>query len=161
MPTKKQPTFRYLLCLIPLVGFFAGIYFLYQGIFTGAGKRSIVYGVMGMLFSVLLYGFLVYQTEMGSWSFNESNKVRMQEVVNVLNRYKVKEGTYPDSLEQLIALDRLAPIDDLFLLRRPRASKTTFFYERKADTFVLFSTGLDRLAFTKDDVVLTGHEKDE
>lgn len=92
MPTKKQTTFRYLLCLILLVGFFAGAWFLYQGVLKDAGKRSVIYGVMGMLFSVILYGFLFYQTEMGSWSFNESSKVRLQEVVNVLNRCKVKEA---------------------------------------------------------------------
>jgi uncharacterized protein (DUF486 family) len=77
----------------------------------------------------------------------------LDNVAKKLQLYKNKNGNFPDSLQQLKSEFPNTNIRDTFL-------KSTFFkvrpanyyYQKKDDKFILFSTGWDRIPFNSDDI---------
>jgi hypothetical protein len=67
-----------------------------------------------------------------------------------LRDYKRNHGSYPNSLNKLskglMLMDIYSPVDS------STHRHGDFYYKSQADTFILFSVGLDQLPFTKDDI---------
>lgn len=112
-------------------------------------KRSLI--LIGVL--VLLFGSLYYFFNFSD-SQNKLNKEHSQIILNSLvaeiEYYKIENGQYPDSLNQLINIDKFIFIVD------PLQSKanTNFNYKKVGETYLLFSSGKDQAENTQDDLYL-------
>lgn len=101
---KSNPPYLLgLLCLLPFVGLFVGI------------------GLGGVLITVLIYGLLFHELK-NNRLFDKSYAIlargALNRLVPVIDYYKLKEGRYPDSLEQLLAVDSMIMIVDPVLFRK-------------------------------------------
>jgi hypothetical protein len=76
-------------------------------------------------------------------------------LVKELEFYKLKNGSYPDSLEQLPKNQDIFSIYDPLLSRRPGTKDTKYNYRKTGDTYILFSSGIDRIPHTEDDIYPT------
>ena len=81
-------------------------------------------------------------------------KVWLNDLIKDVEFYKLKNGAYPDSLEQLQNLrnNEVVFIDDPIVSRRPEAKNTKFNYQKIGDKYTLFSNGLDKIPGTPDDI---------
>ncbi len=144
--------------LIPLVGGFVGIGLIILGVFKYRDKKLIIIGTAALLFTVVIYSSLFYMTAysdtVGQGTAKISEKY-LNSLVKDIEFYKLKNGTYPDNLEQLLSNDDIVEIYDPMLTRRPGAKETKFNYKKTGDTYILFSSGLDRIPNTKDDIYPT------
>jgi len=144
--------------LIPLVGGFVGIGLIILGIFKYRDKKLIIIGTAALLFTVAIYSSLFYMTDysdtVGKGTAKISEKF-LNSLVKDIEFYKLKNGSYPDSLEQLLSNNDIVEIYDPMLTRRPGAKETKFNYKKTGDTYILFSSGLDRIPNTKDDIYPT------
>jgi len=89
----------------------------------------------------------------------QSTEMFLNNLSNEIENYKCKNGSYPDSLQQVSNMNSLIVITDMF---NPNNSKEetekgkdscNYYYKVEKDTFVLFSVGKDGQAFTKDDIL--------
>ena len=87
--------------------------------------------------------------------FAQTSQMFINGVVKELEFYKLKNGSYPDSLEQLPRNQDIFSIYDPLLSRRPGTKNTKFNYKKTGDTYILFSSGIDRIPNTKDDIYPT------
>ena len=144
--------------LIPLVGGFVGIGLIILGVFKYRDKKLIIIGTAALLFTVAIYSSLFYITAysdtVGKGTAKISEKF-LNSLVKDIEYYKLKNGSYPDSLEQLRSNDDIVQIYDPILTRLPGAKDTKFNYKKTGDTYILFSSGLDRIPNTKDDIYPT------
>lgn len=144
--------------LIPLVGGFVGIGLIILGIFKYRDKKLIIIGAAALFFTVAIYSSMFYYfsySDAGGKSFEMTSQLFLNGVVKELEFYKLKNGSYPDSLEHLPKNQGIFSIYDPLLSRRPGTKETKFNYRRTGDTFILFSSGLDRITNTKDDIYPT------
>jgi len=141
-----------LLGLFPLVGAFAGLVLIFQGVSRYKDKVLVIIGVADILITICIYSFLYYQVEHGEGQFKKTNIINLDVLVKDIENYKLQKGNYPDSLEQLLQIDKFAPINDVFLLRKPESIKTTFNYQKINDKYALFSSGFDKIPNTNDDI---------
>jgi len=144
--------------LIPLVGGFVGIGLIILGIFKYRDKKLIIIGTAALLFTVVIYSSLFYMTAysdtVGKGTAKISEKF-LNSLVKDIEFYKLKNGSYPDNLEQLRSNDDIVQIYDPILTRRPGEKETKFNYKKTGNTYILFSSGLDRMPNTKDDIYPT------
>jgi hypothetical protein len=152
----KPPLAVYLLGIlgiIPLIGAIVGFILIILGIAAYRSWKLIVIGGAGILWSVVLYGSLFYFgffSPMGRNGFAKIAKQELTEVAHDLELYKLENGDYPDSLQQLLKGNRLAFINDPTQFG---FMKTTYFqYAHRGDHYTLFSVGVDGVAHTKDDI---------
>lgn len=151
---KRVPYFFTPFLIIPIVGGIFGIFFVLFYIFLYRDKFIIICGCIGIVIS------LIYGTFFG---FNLKNGEKMQQAVTVLSIkemdeisgyleiYKKKYGEYPDSL---IELKNLNPKIDLFdpVLNLKTGKLTQFNYELIPGGYKLYSSGLDTISGTEDDL---------
>ena len=97
---------------------------------------------------------IAYSDNVGKGTAKISERF-INSLVRDIEYYKLKNGSYPNSLEQLSSNDNIVQIYDPILTRRPGANETKFNYKKTGDTYILFSSGLDRIANTKDDIYPT------
>jgi hypothetical protein len=144
--------------LIPLVGGFVGIGLIILGIFKYRDRKLITIGTVALLFTVAIYSSLfymiAYSDTVGKGTVKISEKF-LNSLVKDIEFYKLKNGTYPESLEQLGSEDDIVQIYDPILTRRPGAKETKFNYKKMGNAYILFSSGLDRTPNTKDDIYPT------
>ena len=144
--------------LIPLVGGFVGIGLIILGVFKYRDKKLIIIGTAALLFTVAIYSSLFYMTAYSDTVGQGTTKISekfLNSLVKDIEFYKLKNGTYPDNLEQLLSNDDIVQIHDPILTRRPGTKETKFYYKKTGDTYILFSSGLDRIPNTKDDIYPT------
>jgi hypothetical protein len=144
--------------LIPLVGAFVGLGLMLLGIFKYRDKKLIFIGIFTIVPTVLVYGSLFYLTSyssVGSENWEKTSKTFLNDLVKDVEFYHMKNNKYPDSLEQLRENGALAFINDPILARRPGVKNTKFIYKKMGEKYTLFSSGLDRVANTKDDIYPT------
>ena len=161
--TGKHLYGRGWLGLIPLVGGFVGLGLIFLGFFKYKDKKLVLIGFAALMFTVTIYSSLFYYTEysdVGGKQFAQTSQDFLNSLVKVIEFYKQQNGSYPDSLEQLLPNNKLAWINDPLLSRRPGTKNTKFNYKRTGDTYILFSSGLDRIPNTKDDIYPTVTLKD-
>jgi hypothetical protein len=143
-----------LLCLIPLIGAFVGLVLLLLGIIKYKDKLLIVIGTFGIVFTVSIYSFLFYyieNSEEAKNGFKEVSQMQINNLIKNIEFYKLQNGQYPDSLPQLLATDKLTPINDAIQIVKHRKS-TYFTYKKIGGTYKLFSSGQDGISNTKDDI---------
>ena len=161
--TKNSKSVKHLygrgwLGLIPLVGGVVGIGLIILGTFKYRDRKLIIIGVADLFFTVAIYSSMIYYfsySDAGGKSFVQTSQMFLNGVVKELEFYKLKNGFYPDSLEQLPTNQDIFSIYDPILSRRPGTKETKFNYKKTGDTYILFSSGLDRIPNTKDDIYPT------
>lgn len=155
-PIPKSIYYLCFFCLIPFIGILSGFVILMYG-FIKFNKRKIIFiGAMGIVFSILssflLLKYLVNNSNSKNALAALSQKAVNSLVVNI-EFYKKQHGNYPDSLVQLHESDKMAPlIEDPILIWNKSKVSTKFNYEKIGDKYKLFSSGIDCIANTKDDI---------
>lgn len=153
-PRSKPPYLLGLLCLIPLLGAFVGLAILLYAIIKYKDKWFGMIGAFGILFTVFIYGSLFYYMKNGDLSkkgFQEISQMQLNSLIKNIEFYKMQHGQYPDSLGQLLADDKLAPINDAIQSVQFR-SNSNYNYQRIGDKYTVFSSGQDGIPNTKDDL---------
>ncbi|HTR31400.1 MAG TPA: hypothetical protein VMH27_19140 [Puia sp.] len=161
-PATKIKKFYYLslFCLIPGIGVLVGIILC---IYAIARFKS-----TPLVLTILLMtagGFGVAKLD----SYYLANRMRTSKdvenglillvpnnldlIVECLQKYKVRHGEFPDSLQQLEREAALVPVKDPFLGKHPEAHKSFYYnYQKTSEGYVLFSSGPDGIPHTKDDI---------
>jgi hypothetical protein len=152
----KPPLAVYLigiLGIIPLIGAIVGFVLVILGIAAYRSWKLILIGAAGILWSAAVYGTLFYIgffSPLGRNGFAKIAKQELTDVAHDLELYKVENGDYPDSLQQLLKGSRLAFITDPTQFS---FKKTVYYqYAHHGDHYTLFSVGIDGVAHTGDDI---------
>lgn len=150
------------LSYIPLVGVIFGVSSIIWGLTTkrAGGKKLSWIGLGGIVFTIVLYGSLAYFGSMkdGPWG---SLRKRMavdgvSSLIQSIEYYKVRHGSYPESLESLGAG---LPRGSLFMVVDPMAAdregnQRLFYYELVDEGhYHLFGVGYDGAPYTNDDIL--------
>jgi ABC-type antimicrobial peptide transport system permease subunit len=152
---SKPPYLLGLLCLIPLIGALVGIALLLFGIIKYKDKLLIAIGAFGILFTVGIYSFLFYYMKHGDLSkkgFAEISQMQLNSLEKNVEFYKLQHGHYPDSLQQLLDDDKLAPINDAIQIVQQRQN-SYYNYQKIGGKYRLFSSGQDAIPNTPDDLI--------
>lgn len=161
---NKPPYLLGLLCLIPLIGAFVGIGLILYGIFKYKDKWLVIVGSGGLIITVSVYSFLFYNLKYGKSTaegFAEISQIELNTLVKNIEFYKLQNGAYPDSLEQISKNDKMVIIYDPLLTRKMDGNiKTTFQYQKIGNKYRLFSVGIDGIPNTKDDIYPSMPESD-
>jgi hypothetical protein len=159
---KKIRKFYFLsiLCLLPVLGIIIGIVLCCFAIFrfkSVALFMVVLVMTTGGVFMIKLdSNYLRNEMRYGKDSDNLNILLAqndLDEIAKSCESYKLKHGTYPDSLQQLEKENTLLSITDPILDRNPDAHKFIYFYYKKTDQgYILFSSGLDAIPNTRDDI---------
>jgi hypothetical protein len=155
--TFKPGYLMAILCLIPLVGFFSGLVVLILGIVHFKDKIYIIIGAIGMLVTIAIYGSMIYYVETSSVvndGFSEMSQTQINDLVKSIEFYKIQNGSYPDSLQQIETKNSFVSIYDPLPTFKEKKS-VTFQYHRTGNKYLLFSVGKDGKPNTKDDIYPT------
>lgn len=151
---SKPPYLLGLLGLIPLVGFFVGLGLLLFGIFKYKDRKLSIIGIACMLFTVVIYYSLFYigfKSDFGKNAWAQHSQIQLNTLIKNVEFFKLQYGQYPDSLQQLLNNNDFVIIDDP--LRMAAGSTPVYFnYKNLGDTYLLFSSGIDGIPDTKDDL---------
>jgi len=149
---KPKPSYwPGLLGFIPIVGLFAGIVFLINGIFKYRDKWLISIGVGCILFTIIFF-YRQMHDPLITEGFAKISQIQLNSLVKEIEFYKIQNGAYPDSLEQLDIKDSFTNITDP-LLNGKKQDK--YFYHRIGNKYTLFSSGVDATSNTADDIYPT------
>jgi hypothetical protein len=155
----KSPYLLGLLCLLPLIGALVGIGLILYGIFKYKDKWLVAIGIGGLIITIGFYSFLFYNLKYGvntAKGFATISQNELNSLVKNIEFYKIENGVYPDSLEQLRKPDEVININDPLLIRKMDNNiKTTFQYEKIGNKYTLFSVGIDGVPNTADDIYPT------
>ena len=114
-------------------------------------------GIAGILFTVLPYGFLIYEATSGTL-FNDSElqmtKSNLNDLVKKIEFYKLQNDHYPDSLKQ-VDDDHMTFMYESMHPSFGSNKAVLFNYKRIGNKYTLFSSGFDGIPHTKDDVYPT------
>jgi hypothetical protein len=159
---KKIRKFYYLslLCLFPGLGIIVGIILGCYAIFKFKSIKlflTIVITTTVGVFLIIVDNYYLKQDQMYGKDteklFYKLAASELDEITKNLEHYKLKHGDYPDSLQQLEAENPFLSIKDPLLARNPDAHKFLYFYYKKtAAGYSLFSSGIDGIPNTKDDI---------
>jgi hypothetical protein len=162
---SKPPYLLGLICLIPLVGAFVGVGLLLYGLLKYKDKWLSIIGAAGILWTVIVYSLLFYAGSHASAfkkGFENISQLQLNSLVKNVEFYKLQHGQYPDSLQQLLVDDKLAPINDAAQGMNIKC-KSYYNYGKVGGKYFLFSSGGDGIANTKDDlfpqVIITDSSK--
>jgi Type II secretion system (T2SS), protein G len=147
-----------ILCFIPLIGFFAGLVLLILGLAHYKDRVFVVMGVIGMLFTIAIYSSLFYFTfnsGIVADGFASIAQSEVNDLVKNIEFYKLQNGAYPDSLQQLDTKDSFTNIYDPLPAFEAGKKAVPFQYERKGPKYLLFSVGKDGKPNTADDIYPT------
>jgi hypothetical protein len=141
-----------LLGLIPVVGLVSGIILLSRGLSKPKDKWLVIIGSVGIVWTIAFL-FLVFNTDIVGMKTSEIrfSQKQLNAVMASVEFYKIKNGVYPDSLQQLEESSTVWIWDPL----RPggKVNKTNEYnYQHLGSHYYLFSSGIDGIAGTKDDI---------
>jgi Type II secretion system (T2SS), protein G len=151
---QRPPYLLGLLCLIPLVGALVGLGLLLYGIFKYKDKWLIMIGAFGIGFTIFIYSMLFYSFEHSSVvknGFQTISQMQLNSLVRYVEFYKLQNGEYPDDLDQISKDDKLAPVNDA-LQTSSFKQQSYYNYKREGDKYRLFSSGIDGIPGTRDDL---------
>src|SRR5690242_10475125 len=157
---RRHSRFRKIgwLGLIPFYGFFVGLFLILKGT-KFQDKLLILIGILAVVFNIGLVGFMYYEAKYSPKSENANYviaKEKLDMLVKDIESFKLIYSVYPDSLNQLTAVDKVPPVTDPFLQTTvsPFDKKTNieFHYKKNGNKFSLFSVGRDHLPNTADDI---------
>jgi hypothetical protein len=151
---SKPPYLLGLLCIIPLVGAFVGLGLLLYGIIKYKDKWLSIIGAAGIVWTIIVYSSLFYEATHASvfkQGFEDISQMQLNSLVKNIEFYKLQYGQYPDSLQQLLNDDKLAPINDA--AQGMNAKGNSYYnYKKIGAGYLLFSSGQDGIPHTKDDL---------
>lgn len=151
---SKPPYLFGFLCLIPLVGALVGIVMLILGITKYKDKWFSLIGAFGIFITIAIYSSLAYFTMNGSAAktgFAQISQMQLNSLVPNIEYYKLEKGHYPATLKDVLEVDKIAPINDVVQAINYN-KKALYNYKNLGETYLLFSSGQDGIANTKDDV---------
>lgn len=152
---KDKPPYMWgLFCLIPFFGAMAGIVFAILGLTRYKDKWFTLIGLSGILFTAIVYFVIVFTMKDMQDYGTASNLLAQSELNNLVEHveyYKVLNGQYPDSLQQLVKINSMVMINDPIQIKHTRRN-SEFKYERVNDKYRLFSSGEDGIPDTNDDL---------
>jgi hypothetical protein len=137
-----------------MVGAFVGLGLLLYGLIKYKDKWLVMIGAFGILFTIFVYSALFHQMKSGPLfrqGFSQISAIQLKQVVKGIEFYKLQNGQYPDSLQQLLIVDEFAPIHDATHAFDP-GSQSFYNYRKIGEKYALFSSGDDGKPGTKDDV---------
>lgn len=144
-----------LLGFVPNVGLITGIVLLVKGISKYKDRTLIIIGIADILFTIIFWSIFI-PIEENSKSGIESRvwltKNELNTVFKTIEFYKLENGTYPDSLQQIENYKGFVLISDPINRKFFSNNTTNFYYKKINDKYYLFSVGLDGIPFTKDDI---------
>ena len=141
--------------LFPIIGAFIGIRLIYLGISKYKDKKLIKIGILAFSITVLFYigqWLIGSYTYYGGYAWVDLSNWELNELVTKIESYKLRTGSYPDSLNQLLIFDSTIHITDPIITRDPRLKNKKYNYKNYQNSYVLFSSGLDQIPNTKDDI---------
>jgi hypothetical protein len=151
---SKPPYLLGLLCLIPLVGAFIGLGLLLYGLLKYKDKWLSIIGASGIIWTIIVYSTLFYAGTHASVfkkGFEDISQMQLNSLIKNIEFYKLAHGQYPDSLQQLLKDDKLAPIYDA--AQGMNTKENSYYnYQKTGDKYLLFSSGQDGIPNTKDDL---------
>jgi hypothetical protein len=147
----------------------AGIPFAVVAIILGliklkiGGKRLIILGCLGILFTVVLYGGLLYFGSVQRGGVYDKlrgdlARIEITELVRNIEYYKITNGRYPDTLFELQAFlgkETFHRIYDPTQMRSLSYDPKPFYYQLTDDKshYYLLGVGDDLKPFTRDDIL--------
>lgn len=140
--------------LIPLAGGISGLLLVLRGIFQYKDKLLILIGTAGILFTIAIFYLMNYEIKHGASipkGFAGFSQDYLDDLVKDIEFYKLKNGVYPDSLPQLLKYNKLVPIEDPLSITGT-GKKINFNYKRIGEKYILFSSGIDKIPNTSDDI---------
>lgn len=153
---SKPPYFLGILCLVPIMGTFVGVALVLYGIFKYKNRWLIFIGSSGIIVSIIVYGLSNYWDKHSS-IFNAGLIERDIGTLNVLVKeiefYKLQNGNYPDSLEQLNGDAKKEDLFDPIASDGKKSNK--FYYKIIGSKYTVFSSGPDQTQHTEDDIYPT------
>jgi len=151
------------LSFIPLIGVAFGIVSITWGLVTKklGGKKLVVIGGSGILFTLVLYGALYYFAfvqEGGVYGDlrKQLAQTTIESLIQSIEYYKVQNGKYPKDLN---VLSESLPKNSLTSIYDPTkagigiAETPLFYYENLGDSYYLLGVGDDNTPFTEDDLL--------
>ena len=163
-PRQKLGTLPFVLggmSFIPGIGIIFGVAAAIWGIFTKkeGGRKLAIVGGAGIAFSVVLYSSLFYFGFLQRGGVYDDLRVKLSEtnltaLVPAIEFYRIQNGKYPDSLEDL---QKSQPENSTVFVFDPtdiKAAKQSryFYYEvPDKDHYYLLGVGPDGQPFTSDD----------
>jgi len=133
---------------IPNFGVITGIILIVKG-FQYNKVILMLIGVGGILFTVFFWTALF--PLLNPKGFEDVSQMQLNGLVKNVEFYKLQHGQYPDSLNQLLRDDKLAPVNDAIQIDHNRQN-TYYNYKKVGEKYLLFSSGQDGLPNTKDDL---------
>ncbi|MGA1977989.1 MAG: type II secretion system protein GspG [Bacteroidales bacterium] len=150
----KPLYFLGLICLIPLIGAFVGLVFVILGITKFKDKWFTLIGVFGIVFTIIVYSSLFYASKHASIfknGFEQLSQMQLNNLVKDIEYYKLINGQYPDSLQQLKKGNLGVFINDPIQANQLRKNNL-YIYIKMGEKYLLFSSGEDGVPNTKDDL---------
>ena len=143
--------------LVPVFGGVFGLVLMLRGIFEFKDKRLVLIGTLGLSFTILVCSFInkIENNHDFTENFIMMSNYQMDELVKEVEFYKVQNGVYPDSLQQLNKQKAPTSVYDPFLSVGKgfdMHSTGTYHYQNLGSKYTLFSVGPDGLPNTKDDI---------
>jgi len=151
---SKPPYLLGLLCLIPFVGAFVGLGLLLYGLLKYKDKWLSIIGAGGIVWTIIIYSTLFYAGTHASVfkkGFEDISQMQLNSLLKNIEFYKLVHGQYPDSLQQLLEEDKLAPINDAAQGMNTKGN-SYYNYHKVGGKYWLFSSGQDGIPNTKDDL---------
>lgn len=148
-----------LICLVPLIGAFAGIIFIILGLAHYRDRVFIIIGAIGIVITVGIYGSLFYFTENSGVfkkGFADIAQTEINDLVKNIEFYKLQHGAYPDSLQQLNDKNSMISIYDVSQADTKTGKDLPLYHYKKiGNKYLLCSPGLDGIINTADDIYPT------
>jgi len=157
IPSPKPQYYWGLLGLVPVAGAVNGLIMTISGISKYRDAKYIIIGLSGILVNALYFGILIYYLNGGSLTngkflrsgFADMSQMQLNSLVKEVEFYKLQNGVYPDSLRQLELKNGLINIHDPVL---DNSKKNIYNYHKIGNKYTLFSSGIDEIPNTADDI---------
>jgi len=155
-PKPSSPVSLYwwgLLCLIPGVGAIAGFILLLRGIIEFRDTVLIAIGAIGILVSIYFYPKLFHDSAPEfEMAWQRISQTELNTLMKEIEFYKIQNGKYPESLAQIGKNNSSVLIDDPLQRRNKKGDNTQFNFKNFGDKYELFSSGVDGIPNTADDL---------
>lgn len=150
----KPPYLMGLLGFIPVLGCIIGIALILYGIFKYKDRLLVLIGIGGVCVTIAFWSFFNYADKNNVFKegFVTMDKSTLNSLVTEIEFYKLQRGNYPDSLKQLQVNNKLIQLFDPLLSGE---KNNTFNYSLIGKGYTVFSSGVDRIPGTKDDIYPT------
>ena len=151
------PKWLHVLSFIPNIGMLYGLIILILGI-VNKNKSTIIWGIVGILFTPIFWITVLVAIDASGFN-SQSNilftKNNLNEMVKDLEYYRVKNGSFPDSLGQLRNQNNFFDDSDLSSenIFHWKLKSQRLYYKKINDTsYILQAKGKDTILNTEDDI---------